>query len=309
MEGVFGGNWYQSAVKLEGKTIVPAPPFEPYNPFDQYYSSSQVRQGQISLYLEFLSVDSDKPEEVLNFCQRFGVLGSVDSIIPILSPSDSHLLAFAESVELISKKPRKDSLAEPFAAPRLWVQVADHVGKIKIQDPGKAQEVGELFGQLHRNSTRLDPTEICVPMEISEFRKAQSDLRDEVYQDLDQPYLQTRKDHTIGVINEQLFKAYVRPYLQWDIQRGQPRLDWESHTLLGILWMMMMLDFLGPGKILTCPRCSTLFMTASNRMKYCSPSCYGVHKVQKYQKKKKEELLAVKKGKKVKPRASTGKKQ
>ncbi len=309
METVFGGTWYRSAVKLEGETIVPVPPFEPYNPFACYYSSSQARQGQRSLYLEFLSVDSDKPEEVLNFCQRFGVLGLVNTNIPILSTRDRLLLGYAESLKLTSKKTRKDALAEPGDAARLWVQVVEHVGKLKIQDPGKAQEVGELFGQIHRNSTRLDPTEICVPIMISDFRMAQSDLRIEVYRDLDQPNLQTRKDHTIGVINEQLLQASVRPYLEWDIQRGQPRLDWESHTLLGILWMMMMLDFLGPGKILTCPRCSTLFMTASNRMKYCSPSCYGVHKVQKYQKKKKEELLAAQKEKKGKPRTPTRKKK
>jgi hypothetical protein len=64
---------------------------------------------------------------------------------------------------------------------------------------------------------------------------------------------------------------------------------------------MFMLDQLGPGKILSCPRCHKFFLTASNRTKYCSSSCYEVFKVQKYQKKKKDEdaKVAAQKGKKA----------
>ena len=88
MEGLFRGIWYRSAVKLEKvkryqclpaeDSIVAVPPFEPYNPFDWYHSSSEIRQGKKSLYLEFLEVDANHPEEVASFCQRFGVLGDAD---------------------------------------------------------------------------------------------------------------------------------------------------------------------------------------------------------------------------------------
>ena len=82
MEGLFRGTWYRSELEeLKRKDmIVPVPPFESYNPFDWYYSASDVRQGERSLYLEFLAVDSDKPEEVLNFCERFGVLGDAEDL-------------------------------------------------------------------------------------------------------------------------------------------------------------------------------------------------------------------------------------
>ena len=81
MEGLFRGTWYRSQHRLEGDIITPIPPFEPYNPFDWYYSAHDLRQGEKSLYLEFLEVDTEKPEEILKFCQRFGVLGSATEVI------------------------------------------------------------------------------------------------------------------------------------------------------------------------------------------------------------------------------------
>ena len=72
------GLWYRSKVKLDGEMIVPIPPFEAYNPFEKpwYFPANELRQGDKSLYLKFLAVDTQKREEVVRFCERFGVLGS-----------------------------------------------------------------------------------------------------------------------------------------------------------------------------------------------------------------------------------------
>ena len=103
--------------------------------------------------------------------------------------------------------------------------------------------------------------------------------------------------------------SHVQPQLNWNVQEDRWELVWVSYDLFGYLFIMLMLDLLGPGKVLSCPRCRKFFMTASNRMKFCSPSCYGVFKVQKYQREKKEKALAAQKGKKPKATKFTGKKK
>jgi hypothetical protein len=298
MEGLFRGTWYRSAVKLEGDTIIPVPPFEPYNPFDWYYSASEVRQGQRSLYLEFLAVNSDKTEEVVNFCKRFGVLGANNP--STLSPSDRFHLIAAEFFKLISKETRKDFELKGLK-PRDWDRLNRELGR-HLAKTENLEEVLEPLKTLTADSAKASPSEICLPMAIGDFALSQCHLKRE---------LSRKHDHANAMleINQLLFWAHVRPYLHWDIQRGRAALGWESQSLEGILWLMAALDFLGPGNILTCPRCNTFFFTESNRVKYCSPPCYQNYKVQKYQKKKKEEKMAAQRSKKTKTTKSTGKKK
>ena len=71
------GIWWQSAVRLDGETIVPAPPFHPYNVFDFYFPLERSTETRTtpSLCYEILSVDGRDPQAVLRFCERFGVPG------------------------------------------------------------------------------------------------------------------------------------------------------------------------------------------------------------------------------------------
>ena len=315
MEGLFRGTWYRSAIELKGDVIFPIPPFEPYNPFDCYYSASQARQGDRSLHLEFLSVDARKPEEVARFCERYGVLGSP-------------LKARRQGIEKMREKKEKE-----------FFECAQEDDGIFSDD--SLTHILEGV-QYQSNSSLLSPEELCLPLSLSTFHWHQFSFKCAIdllvpaeraiakivpeikkdfsenfpgkdfykfYPSLKEPIPRTHAECFESPINEGLFKSNVSPQLKWNIQKQGYELFWHSFSLEGYFWTMLMLDEIGQGKILSCPRCSKFFMTASNRMKYCSSSCYENHKVQRYQKKKKEELLAAQMGKKPKTRKSTGKKK
>ena len=300
MEGLFRGTWYRSAVKLEGETIIPVPPFESYNPFDLYYSASEVRQGDKykSLYLKFLAVDADKPEEVLNFCQRFGMLGN--------------------AYDLLAREYKK---AEEHPDLPDWVPAGMFTS---------SEEIDALFpsivGSLQQDN--FSPKELCGPMEIINFKHAQQNISavfsppqkcsddSSLEERASVLYMEKFADGSILdpkiaipelLLNGALESHKVRPNISWNFQKAQWEFVWTSMSLLGFLHIMAMLDLLGPGKFLSCPRCRKWFVTTSKRMKFCTSSCGENYKVQKYQKKKKE--LAAQTGKKTKGTKSTGKKK
>jgi hypothetical protein len=294
MEGLFRGTWYRSAVKMERVTkqpkwpwekkrdvemIIPTPPFEPYNPFDWYFSASDVRQGERSLYLDFLAVDSDKPQEVLSFCERFGVLGSAES-----------------TAEWMEGKGQQRLRAE-YAISDLHNMFEGDYDRM----------MQELIGK--PPTTRFPPEILCSEESIYSFKVQQTVLRNTLIPDpavFSKSSSNQLKEITRSFTNNFLMDSHVQPQLNWNVQENRWELLWVSYDLFGYLFIMLMLDLLGPGKVLSCPRCHTYFMTASNRMKFCSPSCYGVFKVQKYQAKKKE--LAAQTGKKKATKSTTKKK-
>lgn len=281
MEGLFRGTWYRSAVKLEGETIIPIPPFEIYNPFDLYYSASDIRQGQRSLYLEFLNVNSNKPEEIISFCERFGMLGDPEQAKTqakyLRRLTAQHL---SEGSNRLSKRDKKDFIEkmEKMAEPNLGI-----------------------------------PEECSFPVTISSFKTKQEEFyplkvifpATLVSTDSQPIWISVMTERT----NHFLAESNVIPKVKFNFQQNKWELVWASNSLIGYLTLMLMLDLLGPGEILSCPRCQKFFVTASNRVKYCSPSCYENFKVQKYQNKKKTEKLAAQKGKKSKATKSTGKKR
>lgn len=259
MEGLFRGTWYRSAVKLEGDNIVPVPPFEPYNPFDWYFSASDVRQGEKSLHLEFLGVDASKPDEVLAFCERFGVLGNALILL------NEHRVREEQAI--------KDQTNEELS---------------QIQATYLAQIAGSPGLQA------FPPEKMCCPMNLMGFKNRQELLKEALV-----PQREQKDEHT-RLINHYLYRSRVHPSLYWNAQAAIWGISWSSLDLTGLLLVMVMLDLLGPGKVLSCPRCHKIFLTASNKVRFCSSSCGDNFKVQKYQREKKEKELAARKGKKKK---------
>jgi len=161
---------------------------------------------------------------------------------------------------------------------------------------------------------RFPPEKLCFTQSIGSFQAQQVALRNALTPD---PALFSAwssaqlKDITRSFINNFLMDSHIQPQLNWNVQEDRWELMWVSYDLFGYFCIMLMLDLLGPGKILSCPRCHKFFLTASNRVKFCSPSCYENFKVREYQRKKKlkEEELAAKKEKKRKVGKSPGKKK
>ncbi len=141
-------------------------------------------------------------------------------------------------------------------------------------------------------------------MKVIEFKNRQELLKKFLSPPREQKELFARS------LNGYLYGSRIYPELHWNAQEAKWGISWASLDLLGLLFVMVMLDLQGPGKFLSCPRCHKLFVTASQRTKFCSSSCYEVFKVQKYQKKKKkEETLAAQKGKKTKSSKPTTQKK
>ena len=271
MEGLFRGIWYHSGVKLEADTLVPIPPFQAYNPFDWYYSTRDLRQGEKSLYLEFLAVDSSDYEAVRNFCERFGVLGTESFFL--------EEIAKAEESQIRNRK------------------------VIYFPPPGTSKKSIEYLQARSIDLASSPPEALCRPLTIKEFYNTQYWIRRMISENVfeNDPVRNKKKIELITtLLNDALFSSRIQPRLSWNHQEMQWEISWVSVDLTGYLCLMFMLDLLGPGKILSCPRCKSFFMTASNRTRFCSFSCYNVYKVQEHIKRKKERELAAKKSKKGK---------
>ena len=251
------GRWYRSEVKLDGDMIVPVPPFESYNPFDWYYPASEVRQGDKSLYLEFLAVNSDNPEEVVRFCERFGVLGSSKVLL------NSNLSELAPT--LIKALKGASAQVQSDMRERYY----QRVGNPNLQD--------------------FQPQQLCPPMLISDFEKIRSDFVNGLHfpEDPSPSSATLEKEKVANFINDGIRASRVHSCMNWNVQTRQYETSYSSLDLAGVFYQMVQLDLLGKGKILPCPRCGKPFVTGSKRVRFCSFSCYNVYKVQEHLRKKK----------------------
>jgi len=266
------GRWFRSRVRLEEDTIVPVPPFESYNPFDWYYPASEVRQGDKSLYLEFLAVNSDNPEEVVRFCERFGVLGSSKELLA--SEHDKFTSTLKKALQGASEKVRSSVLATYY------------------------QKVG------NPNVLSFEPHQLCPPMRISDFEKLRMDFVNGLHFPEDpSPSIATEeKEKVANFINDEIRASRVHSYMNWNVQTGQYETAYSSLDLAGVFFQMVKLDLLGEGKILACPRCGKPFVTGSDRVRFCSFPCYNAYKVKEHVRKKKELAAQIgKKGKTANP--------
>ncbi|MDR4493753.1 MAG: hypothetical protein R3B74_04900 [Nitrospirales bacterium] len=252
------GLWYRSEVKLEGDMLVPVPPFHAYNPFDWYFPAKEIRQGEKSLYLEFIAVDSFNPEEVVQFCARFGMLGN------------SKALVVADHFKLDTdlRKLSKDSSSG----------ARQRLSEIRIQKSG------------YPNVKDFGPSKLCQPMNIADFQRAQAEFVERLYVPEDPSPVKAiaEKEDRATFINGGIQASRVTSLIQWNVQTEQYESFYSSLDLLGLFYQMAQLDLLGEGKILACPRCGKPFVTGSDRVRFCSFPCYNVYKVQKHLREKKE---------------------
>jgi len=227
MRGLFRAVWYRSQIEIKDETMmVPVPPFETYNPFssDLYISpaNSYQKGGKRSLYLEFLTVKVEKIEEVKKFCERFGVLGEAFLVL------DDHRMRETKVLKNQMKPSRK------------WNKATLQ----QIQATYLTQVAGSPGLPL------LPPQKLCRPMSLSKFQNVQELMKQVL----------TSPTHLFaGNINHHLYTSRVSPNLHWNIEADHWEILWHSQDLQGILFFMAMLDSLGEGTMLSCPKCGQFF--------------------------------------------------
>jgi hypothetical protein len=283
---MFHAIWYRSPMEiidLGEPCIKPIGPLETYNPFEKYYPYSQGSREQKALHFQFLTVDADNPQEVLKFCQRYGVLGS--GLRPKkFRPDDEFLLAsilglFAGNPKACHSFGDPDNLMSRWnVSARTWVDFTELL----------STNPKELVKKYIKESSEFPQEDIYTTMSISEFKDQQALMKYTLgyatqQQNQEEAILQ---EMITGIVNANLL--YISPRLRWDAQDAQWGLTWNTTSLIGILWLMVLFDLLSPGKFHSCPRCHQFFLANSPRVRFCSQQCGNVFKVQKYLREKKK---------------------
>jgi len=243
----FEGTWWRCKITLEGQTLTPTPPFEPYNPFKAYipYGRATQREERSLLY-EFLRVNPEDVNAIVTFCERFGVLGPVEET-----------KAFDDWV-----------LDEDFHKPKA---IAD------LPDWTLGKHLDKKFGM-----KPLDPTPAMTPLTLDEFRRIHQLLTravrwgQQTKQSQDAQIARQARLLLCYVTNYKL--KMVRPRLNWDEQAARWVTGWDLRSLEGALYLMLLFDIQSQGVILTCPWCHHTFLGDHPRTMFCSLRCQNAHK-------------------------------
>jgi len=241
--------WERCAITVQDQLLEPTPPFTPYNLFDFYFPAGRApERGQRSLHYEFLRVDASKLEEVVDFCERFGVLRIIEE------GKGPHIL---------------DALAEESDPEDLAQYPSWSVGRARLARYG---DTPAPPGGYHA-------------MSLEEFQAAQAQLRQAIT--WAQVWQQARSRHEARkarfnlrqVLNPKLRVVY--PRLVWDEQQARWVTGWDIRSLEAAMYLMLLLDLQGPGLIRTCPWDETIFL-GDERTRYCSLRCQNAHNVQQF---------------------------
>ena len=239
--------WERSAITLNGQTLEPAPPITPYNLFDFYFPAGRaLKRGRRSLHYEFLRVDASKIEDVVDFCERFGVLRILDE-----GKGTAILDVFTEE-------------ADP-----------KNLARYPAWSVGGAR--------LARYGDTPAPPGGYRPLPVEEFRDTQARLRQAVTWAQTWQQTHTGDDARKARFNlRQLMNPklqVVYPRLVWDEQQARWVTGWDIRSLEGAMYLMLLLDLQGGGIIRTCPWDNTIFL-GDERTRYCALRCQNAHNVQ-----------------------------
>jgi hypothetical protein len=245
----FEATWWRCKITVEGETLTPAPPFEPYNPFQAYIPYGHAtRRDQRSLLYEFLKVNSKDMHAIVAFCERFGVLG------PVEEPRGFDDLVL------------KDSMHKPKAL-------------VDLEDWTLGAHLHRKFGE-----KPLDPTPAMTPLGLDEFHRVQQLLKRVVtwtQQAKQTSHVAVARKARLNLCYVMNYKLrMVRPRLNWDDHAAQLITGWDVRSLEGALYLMLLFDIQSQGNILTCPWCHTMFLGDHPRTVFCSLRCQNAHKAQ-----------------------------
>jgi endogenous inhibitor of DNA gyrase (YacG/DUF329 family) len=139
------------------------------------------------------------------------------------------------------------------------------------------------------NLQDFQPQQLCPPMLISDFEKIRLNFVNGLHfpEDPSSSIATLEKEKVANFINDGIRASRVHSCMNWDVQTEQYETTYSSLDLAGVFYQMVKLDLLGKGRLLPCPRCDKPFVTGSNRVRFCSFSCYNAYKVQEHLRKKK----------------------
>lgn len=277
--------WWRSTIKREGDKFVPTPPFHPYDPFEHYWPQGRATRGERSLLYLFLDVDSNNPDQILSFTQRFGVLG------------DTHKSGWSY---LLPKDQNR--------------KLKRHLGRSLNRLPSEMRGIMlQGFEDLIGVKILGAPPEpvLCEPMTIEAFRHAQDlvqliveslyvrpkknipapppgwipsfaveDDRADLRRIREDVILENAPEAISNLLSHKL--SGVRPRLTWNPHSLQWETAWDVGSLEAAIYLMLLFDMQGRGHILKCPWCNAVFLGDHPRTEYCSRRCQNSAKVARH---------------------------
>ena len=251
--------WWRGEVRLQKERVVPIER-RPYNPFEYYFPAglrNPKDEGTRSLYQLFLKVNAADKEAVLKFCEEYGVLGEFQ-----FKGWKDHEVRMGEVLTGQYKRESSNAFARLHA---------------KLQRPRLGKQLAGLPPQ---------PIALVRPMTIRQFEIAQQQLQktiewlEEATGGLD---LKTRQEDQKRVLWRFREKFYMlRPYVEWDSTQDGWATGWDAGSLESLLYLMLLYDCQGQGRIEVCPNCKTVFMADRPKMRYCSDRCGVNFRVKKH---------------------------
>lgn len=281
----FEATWWRAKINREGDVLTPSEPYEPYNPFKAYiaYGRSPSRESRSILY-EFLKVAANDVAAVVNFCERFGVLGHR------VRDDDFDDLVLGEL-----ERPRK--------------QIADLESPLELKSLSELTSLadGERWSLGKHVSEKLgpeaqDPMPASKPMDVYDFRRAQKLANKaaefaQLAQSEKNPIEARKAREWLCYLSNRMLRM-VCPRLNWNKEGERWVTGWDLGSLEGAFYLMLLFDVQSQGKILTCPRCHLIFLAEHPRTVFCSLRCQNANKAQVF---RDRHSMPAKKGNRPKP--------
>ena len=250
--------WWRGKVRLEKDQIIPVER-QPYNPFEYFFPAglrNPKDEGTRSLPYLFLQVDAAAPRAVLTFCEQYGVLGD--------------------------------------ASQEGWRPWAQEIYTVAFSDIER-RVIKTLKPEIHQGIAGIPAIRsLARPMPLAAFRRAQSELQQTLewmraFQEGEQGREGLGASGTLRRrIAEKL--SMVRPYADWNAERQKWTTGWDAGSLESLLYLMLLYDCQGKGRIAECPNCKNAFMADKPKMKYCSGGCGGNFRVKKHRERNRRKM-------------------
>ena len=252
--------WWRGRVQWKDSTVITMGKVTEYDPFDMYFDIKDVSQKASletrSLVYQFLRVNPAKPEEVVKFCERFGALGD---------PQGS-----GQQCTNMSQKP--GLLNQWLGQPSLSDAQRRELSLIGTSPSSELVQRRMTFDEFEQEQAGLRRT-LDLTGGLANRRASRSPRKAD-YSELQERFA--------GRLNA------LRPNMKWDKDTATWKFHWDAFSLVGILYLMVLLDLQGPGRILKCGNCHEWFLGRLPRDRFCQSSCRFAHKQRAYRMRKKK---------------------
>jgi hypothetical protein len=240
--------------------------FDGYNPFDLYAAAERVRGKPLPPHLVFAELDKENPADACAFLNAYGPLEATNSFLPLTT----HELKQWKKVASKSPVPGeyfRSILGEVPLLPDL-PSPQDDFYSYPLSLFWKAQSRFKLALQLHAamnaRTCRAQRIHLILPA-----KEVQCDVKDA---NSERRYVDRARKVVMTIMNKQLRK--MQPRVARMPNSGTVTGVWGCYSLLEAMYLMLFLDIAGwSGRIAECEKCHTLFYTALDRCRYCSPAC------------------------------------